>query len=234
MTRVYWYLRVSGRGQIDGDGPERQRDSIKVFCDANGLSFGGEFFEAAVSGTVEGVDRPAFAEMLQTMECHELNGHDPIKIVVVERMDRLARDLMVSEFLLAECRRAGVVVYSADQGTLIDMASDGGDPTRVLIRQLMGALAQWEKSQLVMKLAKARKRIRLDTGRCEGRLPFGQKPGEKYILEFIRSTIAFDHTISADGAARLLNDAGFKRRLNKSWTPQAANHIVLKIRRGKL
>jgi len=36
-------------------------------------------------------------------------------------MDRLARCLMTQEFLLAECRKRGLKVYSADQGQLIDM-----------------------------------------------------------------------------------------------------------------
>lgn len=232
--KAYFYTRVSGKGQIDGDGRERQRDSIKVFCDAHRLDFGGEFFEAGVSGTTEGVDRPAFAEMLQTIECHELNGLEPIKVVVVERMDRLARDLMVSELLLAECRKRGIKVYSADQGQLIDMASDGGDPTRVLIRQLMAALAQWEKSQLVMKLAKARKRIRLEKGKCEGRPKYGMLPGEAPVLEFIRSILVPDYTITTEQSADLLNQAGFFRRGKKPWTKQSANAIVLQMRRGKL
>jgi len=58
---------------------------------------------------------------------------------------------MTQEFLLAECRKRGLKVYSADQGQLIDMAENGGDPTRVLIRQILGALAQWEKNDAGFK-----------------------------------------------------------------------------------
>lgn len=44
-------------------------------------------------------------------------------------------------------------------------------PTAVLIRQILGAVAQFEKTSLVAKLAGARMRKRALTGRCEGRKP---------------------------------------------------------------
>jgi hypothetical protein len=39
----------------------------------------------------------------------------------------------------------------------------------VLVRQVLGAIAQFEKASLVTKLASARKRMREDSGKCEGR-----------------------------------------------------------------
>jgi DNA invertase Pin-like site-specific DNA recombinase len=182
---VFTYIRVSGKSQLDGDGPERQRDAITRFSLAHDLHSCGEFFEQ-VSGTVDGVDRPQFAEMLSYINARR-DCKSEIKAVVVERMDRLARDLMVSEVLLAELRKRGVKVFSVDQGQLIDMASDDGDPTRALIRQIMGALAQWEKSQLVKKLKLARDRKKEKTGRCGGMHPYGARPGEKQILQFVSS-----------------------------------------------
>ncbi len=44
-------------------------------------------------------------------------------------------------------------------------------PTAVLVRQILGAVSQFEKAQLVRKLRVARDRKRADTGRCEGRKP---------------------------------------------------------------
>ena len=48
------------------------------------------------------------------------------------------------------------------------------DPTRILMRQLMGAVAQYDKSQIVLKLRGARMRKRVAEGRYEGRKPFGR------------------------------------------------------------
>lgn len=53
------------------------------------------------------------------------------------------------------------------------------DPTRILMRQLMGAVAQHDKSQIVLKLRGARMRKRAAEGRCEGRKPFGKDKSEQ-------------------------------------------------------
>ena len=37
MTKAYAYLRVSGKGQIDGDGFTRQRTAIKSYAATNDL-----------------------------------------------------------------------------------------------------------------------------------------------------------------------------------------------------
>jgi len=43
------------------------------------------------------------------------------------------------------------------------------DAPAVLVRQVLGAIAQFEKAGLVAKLAAARKRKRMAAGKCEGR-----------------------------------------------------------------
>lgn len=237
FVRVFTYIRVSGRGQLDGDGPERQRESIDKFCKIYGLKFVGEFFERAVSGTVEAVERPKFAEMLEYIDSRS-GGKESIGAIVVERMDRLARDLMVSEFLLAECRKRKLKVYSADQGALIDMAAEGGDPTRVLIRQILGALSQWEKSMLVAKLRSARDRIKKTKGRCEGKKPYGTRPGEIEVINLVwnfRSIIdSYGQPMEYNVIARYLNDSGFQTRHGKKWDRHRIQHLLETTRPTKI
>ena len=48
---------------------------------------------------------------------------------------------------------------------------------------MMGVFAQYDKSQIVLKLRAARQRIRLQKGRCEGRKPYGTRDGEREVLE---------------------------------------------------
>lgn len=216
--QILGYIRVSGRSQIEGDGPERQRETILAFCKQNGLEFKGEFFEKAVSGTVEGMGRPEFTEMLFRAE------EGKIDAIVVERMDRLARDLMVSEIMLAECRKKNIKVFSADQGALIDMASDGGDPTRILIRQIMGALAQWEKAQLVKKLSIARARKRAKFGKCEGRQPKNLSERELAVLKFLSGV---QGGMSLAGMAQMLNDSGIPPfRQEENWSKQKVARLI--------
>jgi DNA invertase Pin-like site-specific DNA recombinase len=57
-----------------------------------------------------------------------------------------------------------------------DLLSD--DPTRILMRQFMGAIAQYEKTMIVRKLRGARARVRQLKGRREGAKPYGYYPGE--------------------------------------------------------
>lgn len=223
---VFSYLRVSGLGQADKDGPVRQREVIKDFCAKHALTLTMEFFEEGVSGTVEGMDRPKFAEMVSKIRMFKqasglaveegLPTPFIIDAIVVERMDRLARDLMVSEFLLRECRQNGIKVFCVDQGELIDVASDSGDPTRKMLRQILGAIAEWDKSVTVRKLRTARNRLRKDGRRCEGRRPYGVDPDEAAIKAAIRQH--YDSGWSCKEIAGMLNEQNLTTRHGRPWT----------------
>lgn len=222
--RLFSYLRVSSKGQVGGEGPDRQRDTIKAWAGSGNRTLVGEFFEAGVSGTVEGMDRPEFAAMVEAIVCRRING-ETIDGIVVERMDRLARDLMVQEVLLKQCRKNKIAVFSADRGDTVDQASDDGDPARVLIRQVMGAVSQFDKSQTVLKLRKAREAIAARTGRpCGGGIPYGSNAQEKVVLQTLRVFVQPDHTLRQ--VADLLNREGLKTRRGFSWTEQSAQKVM--------
>lgn len=220
--RVVTYIRVSSVGQVEGDGPERQIAAIRQFTAKHGLVQHGQFAEA-ISGTIEGMDRPEFSKLLELIDTRAGTEH-PIEAMVVERMDRLARDLMVGELMMRELRKRKVQLFATDQGTLTDMASDGDDPTRVLIRQFMGALAQWEKSSLVKKLTAAKQRIKAQGLRCDGAKPYGQNANERAILQLLINLTDMG-TLTATGIARLFNDGGFKTRQGTEWTRQAIEYL---------
>lgn len=218
---IFSYLRVSTTGQIDGDGFPRQRDAISAFCVNHDLTCCKEFCESA-SGTVEAMSRPQFAQMMDEVERRRTGGYGhQIDGIVVERIDRLARNLMVSEFLLAECRKRNLKIFSADQGALIDMAQDDGDPTRTLIRQVLGALSQWQKCEIVKKLSTARMRVRREKGRCEGVKPYGFFPTEARLKQLMMEYRHLGH--SYDFIAETLNEGGFRTRKGKLWT---ADHVM--------
>lgn len=215
--KLFSYIRVSGRGQLSGEGPDRQRESIRTWAVNHKII--GEFFEAGVSGTIEGIDRPEFANMVEAIINRRLNGEE-IDGIVVERLDRLARDLMVQEMLLKLCRENNIKVFAADQSDGIDIASDGGDPTRKLIRQVIGALAEWEKSQLVLKLKKARDAIKARTGYCGGSKPYGNTPEEVVILRLLKTVVSPDSTCAE--VAEQLNLHGLTTRFGTKFSPRAA------------
>jgi DNA invertase Pin-like site-specific DNA recombinase len=167
-NKAFGYIRVSGKGQIKGDGFLRQEKAIHDYAQTKGIEIMKVYREKGVSGTL--ADRPALLELIFDLE---KNGHG-IKTVVVEKLDRLARDLMIQETIIQQFRENGVDLISCCEGPgLLD-----NDPTRKLVRQLMGAIAEYEKTMLVEKLKVARKRKKEKTGSCEGRKPYREKAPE--------------------------------------------------------
>lgn len=210
-TGAFSYLRVSGRGQIDGDGFPRQREAIARFARGNGYVVVEEFLDEGVSGSRELSERPGLAALIDRMES---NG---VRLVIVERADRLARDLMVNEVILDQFRRVGARVLTADGA---DLTTGSDDPTRTLIRQVLGAVAQFDKCVTVLKLRAARERKRRQTGRCEGRKPFGSRPGESIALARLgqlRRKPRGRERLSYAAIASAMNSEGIPTRTGKPW-----------------
>jgi DNA invertase Pin-like site-specific DNA recombinase len=88
------------------------------------------------------------------------------RTIIVESPDRFARDLMVQLAGHDMLKAKGISLVAASSPThFIEDA-----PTAILVRQVLGAIAEFEKTTLVAKLAAARKRKRLATGvKVEGR-----------------------------------------------------------------
>ena len=118
------------------------------------------FYDAAVSGADPVSERPGFAEMLERLMS---NG---ARTIIVESPDRFARDLMVQLAGHDMLKARGITLIAASAPT--HFVED--TPTAVLVRQVLGAVAEFEKTTLVAKLAAARRRKRVATGeKVEGR-----------------------------------------------------------------
>lgn len=213
---------------MEGDGPKRQREAIAKFCARHNLNCAAEFFEEGVSGTVEGLDRPMFTDMIIKIGVFKQVEALRIDAIVVECMDRLARDLMVSEVLLRECRNRGIKVFVAD-GDLVDVASNEVEPTRKMMRQIFASIAECDKSLLVRKLYNARKRKRQNGQVCEGVKPFGNKPFEEPALDIIRDRLGKGWSYS--DVAEELNEGGIQTRYGKKWTKGNLYSVVNKRKR---
>jgi DNA invertase Pin-like site-specific DNA recombinase len=161
MIKAYGYLRVSGTGQVEGDGFDRQREVISGFADQAGIVIPRFYQERGVSGTKGEADRPAFQEMLTAILS---NG---VRAVIVERLDRLAREYMVQEQLLVYLAAKGITLWNASTGENVTEAVKS-DPMKKAVIQIQGVFAELEKSLLVNRLAKARERKRAENGKCEG------------------------------------------------------------------
>jgi DNA invertase Pin-like site-specific DNA recombinase len=109
--------------------------------------------QRAVDIGVEG-DRGAIG-----LEQRRVNG---VRTILVESPDRFARDLAVQLAGHDYLKNLGVALIpaSAPDFFLEDT------PTAVLVRQVLGAIAQFDKATLIGKLKAARDRKRAETGKC--------------------------------------------------------------------
>lgn len=213
LTKGFAYLRVSGRGQIEGDGFARQLAAIKSYAASHGIKIVRVFEEQGVSGKNELADRPALLDMLEALAA------DGVKLVLIEKLDRIARDLMVQETILADLGKRGFELISVMEPDLCST-----DPSRVLMRQIFGAIAEYDRAMIVAKLRGARQRMKAKTGRCEGRKPFGHYEGEDIALERMRALRAAD--MGFDRIAEVLNSEGLKPRTGERWWGKTVNNIL--------
>jgi DNA invertase Pin-like site-specific DNA recombinase len=156
------YLRTSSAANVgaDEDSDRRQREAIASFAKRAGSELVAEFNDAAVSGADHIETRPGFAAMLAYIAS---NG---ARTIIVETASRFARDLMVQEVGFAKLQALGIKLVAADSpSSFLD-----DTPTSKLIRQILGAVSEFDKAMVVAKLKGARDRKRAITGKkVEGR-----------------------------------------------------------------
>jgi DNA invertase Pin-like site-specific DNA recombinase len=223
MEKAFVYLRVSGQGQAkeDKDGLVRQEDACRQWAKANGFEVAGTYREEGVSGTLE--DRPALARLMVDLE---LNGHG-VKTVIIEKLDRLARDLMVQEAIVRDFKRQGFNIISALEGP--DLCSN--DPSRILVRQIFGAVAEYDKAMLVLKLRAARERKKAKVGKCEGRKRYGEEdPQEQNIIQRVRAMRRTRRNgtkgMTLQEICNRLNTEGVKTKEGAQWNPTQVSRLL--------
>ena len=164
------YYRTSSATNVgdDKDSRKRQQDAVQAFASAHGLEVVREFYDAAVSGADPVDSRDGFREMLAYLLG---NG---ARIVLLENASRFARDLVVQITGHDMLKRHGIALIPVDAPDHFTEET----PTAVMVRNILGAVSQFEKQSLVAKLRKARERVREEKGRCEGNPQWKAVPEE--------------------------------------------------------
>jgi DNA invertase Pin-like site-specific DNA recombinase len=133
-----------------GLGLQLQEQAIRAWAKANGHRITLWCRDEGVSGS-NGLDtRVALPEVLRALKTGEAAG------LVVYRLDRLARDLVLQEQLLDEIRRMGREVFTTSAGEAAFLEDDPSDPSRKLIRQILGAVAEWERAIIGLRMQAGR------------------------------------------------------------------------------
>ena len=153
------YRRVSSRDQIQGTGLDRQLSYIRKFALENAFQLERIFTEKGISGVVE--KRPAFSEMIAFADAHD------IKIIIIEDMTRLARELLLQMQLATFIASKKIDLYSANTGENISRAIYD-DPMRKAMVQIQGVFSELERSTLSKRMIAGRD-LQRETGKRKGK-----------------------------------------------------------------
>jgi DNA invertase Pin-like site-specific DNA recombinase len=160
--KAYAYVRVSGQGQINGDGFQRQSETIEAYAKSHGFEIVQTYQEEGISGTKDVDARPTFQSMVSAIL---KNG---VRIIIIEGLDRLAREYRIQETLLVYLASKGITLISARTEENVTEAIMA-DPMKKALIQIQGVFAELEKNLLVKKLRTAREHKKNVEGKCEGR-----------------------------------------------------------------
>lgn len=191
MVNAVIYLRVSTLGQVvDGYGLDAQLDACRKYAKGQGLTISEVHRDEGVSGTKPAHDRPGLTAALASLTESD--------ILVMARLDRLARDLATQEAIFAAAWASGAAVHSADVGEW--KRNDPDDPFRTSMRQMAGVFAELERRLVVKRLRDGRSAKAQKGGKAVGRYPYG-----------------WDRTGAIEDEQRLMRRARALRGKGRTW-----------------
>jgi site-specific DNA recombinase len=166
--RARWvaYLRVSTKTQLDGAGLDAQEAQIRAYARAEGAHLLRVHTDEGVSGTCGPPLRAGLVAAVTEVREHRADA------ICVARLDRLSRDLVGQESTVAELRRYRGELRSAEPAEW-SLLADEGDHTRVMLRQFVGALSQWQAADIRQRLNVGRQRKAAAGGYAGGRPAYG-------------------------------------------------------------
>lgn len=214
------YLRTSSAANVGGDSDQRQRVAIREYANRNGLDVVREFYDAAVSGADPIDQRQGFTDLLAWATEHGA------RTIIVENASRFARDLIVQETGYQLLTGQGFTLIAADDPDAF--AAD--TPTARMVRQILGAVSEFEKANLVAKLKGARDRASASAGkRVEGRKGYDDTNPElvKAAKRFARKNPKTGKVRSLREIATELAGLGFVTASGKTFSPSQVQRLLL-------
>lgn len=225
------YLRVSTDAQAEhGQGLDVQREAIRAWALAGGHTVTLWTADEGVSGS-NGLDaRKGLYDSLAALSEGAVG-------VVVYRLDRLARDLVLQEQLLREVWNLGGRVFSTAASEDAYLSPDGAedDPSRALIRQILGAVAEYERGMIRLRLRSGKAAKAAKGGYVGGGQRYGMRAeggslvpddDELVVVQLVQRLHGEGKSYRAIG--RALAEAGHTPRRAKVWSAETVRVIALR------
>ena len=218
--KVVAYCRVSTLEQKKkGHGIDIQIRDVSAFAERHGLRIEKFYKDEGESGVKE--DRKALRALMRACK------NNRIEAIILPSLDRLSREVRIAENIFHELKHLGVKVLIAD------MPYYNGERKDILIRQILEAIAEENRREIIDRLRKGRQeRVRkgLFPG---GNLPYGYLRKNKKILVHPHEANIVNqiYNLSSQGLsgraiANYLNQYGYRRRNGDSWTQRQVCRIL--------
>jgi site-specific DNA recombinase len=212
--RVATYTRISTDEERQPNSLEAQRVRLGKFVGSQPGWRIERPYEDQFTGTV--IDRPALTRMLKDAKLGRFD------VLLVYRVDRLARSIRGLAQIIDELDQAGVVFRSATE------PFDTGTPAGRMMVQMLGVFAEFERALIVERITAGLERKAARGGWCGGQRPFGLSriAGQDFLsrndTEAPLVPVIFDHyanrQIGSSALATWLNENGYRTKTGKLWT----------------
>lgn len=219
--KVVAYCRVSTLEQKkNGYGIDIQIRDVTLFAGLQNLFVEKFYKDEGESGVKE--ERNGLRQLLKACQAGQIG------VVILPSLDRLSREVRITENLFHEFQKLHVKILIADMPQYND-----GDRKDIFIRQIFEAFAEENRREIIERLWKGRQERTRKGLFPGGNLPYGYARENKAILintqeaEIVREIL----TLSAQGCPEqaisdALNDNGHIMRNGKSWTQRQVCRIL--------
>lgn len=220
------YIRVStGLQAEEGFGLDVQEQQIRRLCEERGFHLITVFSDEGISGAKDVEGRPGLAAALNALET-------AASVLVVAKLDRLARALTIQEAVLAQAWKFGATVFTADLGEV--QKDDPDDPMRTAMRQMVGVFSQLERAMIAARLRSGRRLKAAQGGYAGyGSPQFGMRAEGRQLIPDLgeQATVARIRELRESGTglraiAQTLNDEGRPSKRGGPWHTETVRRVL--------
>lgn len=223
VAGAYAYLQMTAGEPAGDEAVGQQSATIARYALDRRIEIVGEFRDWKVDGENEIRHRDGLYDLMD-----EAVRND-VRVVVVERPERLANDRLVREVLLAALDDRRLRVLSAEND--VDLTAMKSDPVQELARRVFRVYTEGDKVRTTSRLRLARRRVRQERGWCEGAKRFGHYSGEQETLRRLlqlRRKPRGKPRRTYQSITDILNAEGRRTRFGGPWTKATVRRLVLR------
>lgn len=165
-TTAVAYLRVSTEEQASsGHGLEAQERAVRAFAESQGYELVDVLSDPGISGATRPAARPGFAQVL------ELAGARRFSVLLVHKIDRLARDIRHAVTTVSELAEQHDVAFRSVAESVIDTAN----PMGRTFFAIFAGMAENERHVIADRTKGGRVSKAMKGGFAGGRAPYGYR-----------------------------------------------------------